>query len=150
MRIRAALPALAGAVALTGTFLLSTPAQAAGGVTIHHVWFDSPGSDNRSNASLNGEWVQIKNTGSTSVSLKGWILKDVSNHRYTFPSVSIGAGRTMKVHTGSGTDTTADKFQHRRAYVWNNTSDTATLTKAGGSKVDSCSWTTRDPSDKYC
>lgn len=119
-------------------------------MTIHHVWFDSPGSDNRSNASLNGEWVQFRNTGSAAVSLKGWVLKDVSNHRYTFPNVKIGAGRTMKVHTGSGTDTTADKYQHRRAYVWNNTSDTATLTKASGSKVDSCSWTTRDPSDKYC
>lgn len=41
-RIRAALPALAGAVALTGT-LLSSPAEAAGGVVIHHVYFDSPG-----------------------------------------------------------------------------------------------------------
>ncbi|MCX4407619.1 lamin tail domain-containing protein [Streptomyces sp. NBC_01340] len=150
MRIRAALPALAGVVALTGTFLLGTPAQAAGGVTIHHVWFDSPGSDNRSNASLNAEWVQIKNTGSGAISLKGWILKDVSNHRYTFPDVKIGAGKTMKVHTGSGRDTAADKYQNRRAYVWNNTSDTATLTKANGSKVDACSWTTRDPSDKYC
>lgn len=67
-RIRAALPALAGAALLTGT-VFSTPAQAAGGVTIYHVWFDSPGSDNRSNASLNGEWVQIKNTGGSAVSL---------------------------------------------------------------------------------
>lgn len=150
MRIRAALPALAGAVALTGTFLLSTPAQAAGGVTIYHVWFDSPGSDNRSNASLNAEWVQIKNTSSASISLKGWILKDVSNHRYTFPNVKIGAHKTMKVHTGSGRDTAGDKYQNRRAYVWNNTSDTAALTKANGGKVDACSWTTRDPSDKYC
>ncbi|MFC3575255.1 lamin tail domain-containing protein [Streptomyces yaanensis] len=150
MRIRAALPALAGAVALMGTALLATPAQAAGGVTIYHVWFDSPGSDNRSNKSLNAEWVQIKNNGSSAVSLKGWVLKDASNHKYTFLNVKIGAHRTMKVHTGRGTDTTADKFQNRRAYVWNNTSDTATLTKANGSKVDSCSWTTRDPSDKYC
>ncbi|MDX3756110.1 lamin tail domain-containing protein [Streptomyces sp. AK02-04a] len=150
MRIRAALPALAGAVALTGTFLLGTPAHAAGGVTIYHVWFDSPGSDNRSNASLNAEWVQIKNTSSTAISLKGWILKDVSNHRYTFPNVKIAAHKTMKVHTGSGRDTAGDTYQNRRAYVWNNTSDTATLTKANGGKVDACSWTTRDPSDKYC
>jgi len=150
MRIRAALPALAGAVALTGTALLATPAQAAGGVTIYHVWFDSPGSDNRSNKSLNAEWVQIKNNGSSAVSLRGWVLKDASNHKYTFLNVKIGAHKTMKVHTGRGTDTTADKYQNRRAYVWNNTSDTATLTKANGSKVDSCSWTTRDPSDKYC
>ncbi|MER6025606.1 lamin tail domain-containing protein [Streptomyces sp. NPDC001851] len=149
VRLRAAVPALAGAALLTGT-LLSTPAQAAGGVQIHHVWFDSPGSDNRSNASLNAEWVQIRNTGGTAVSLNGWVLKDASNHRYVFPNVKIGAGKYMKIHTGRGSDTASDKYQGRRAYVWNNDRDTATLTRASGAKVDSCSWTTRDPSDKYC
>ncbi|MFF1453418.1 lamin tail domain-containing protein [Streptomyces sp. NPDC058274] len=149
MRIRAALPALAGAVALTGTFL-STPAQAAGGVTIYRVYFDSPGTDNRSNASLNAEWVQIKNTSSSTISLKNWTLLDASRHKYTFLDVKIGAGSTKKVRTGSGSDTAANKYQDRGAYVWNNTSDTATLYKSSGTKADSCSWTTRDPSDKYC
>ncbi|MDX3456083.1 lamin tail domain-containing protein [Streptomyces sp. ME02-8801-2C] len=150
MRIRrAALPALAGAVALTGA-VLSTPAEAAGGVVIRHVWFDSPGSDTGSNASLNGEWVEIKNTGSAAISLKGWILKDVANHKYTFANLKIGAGKTMKIHTGQGRDTTVSKFQNRRAYVWNNTSDTAILTRANGAKVDDCKWSTRDPSDKWC
>ncbi|MEU2438571.1 lamin tail domain-containing protein [Streptomyces rubradiris] len=149
VRLRAALPALAGAALLTGT-LLSTPAQAAGGVKIHHVWFDSPGSDNRSNKSLNGEWVQLKNTSGQAVSLKGWVLKDASNHKYVFPNIKIGAGKYLKIHTGSGTNTASDRYQGRRAYVWNNDKDTATLTKANGGKVASCSWTTRDPSDKYC
>jgi hypothetical protein len=149
VRLRAALPALAGAALLTGT-LLSTPAEAAGGVKIHHVWFDSPGSDNRSNKSLNAEWVQLKNTSGSAVSLKGWVLKDASNHKYVFPNVKIGAGKYLKVRTGSGSDTTSDKYQDRRAYVWNNDKDTATLTRASGSKVDTCSWTTRDPSDTYC
>ncbi|MET9447536.1 lamin tail domain-containing protein [Streptomyces cinerochromogenes] len=149
VRIRAALPALAGAALLTGT-LLSTPAEAAGGVSIHHVWFDSPGSDNRSNKSLNAEWVQLRNTSGSAVSLKGWVLKDASHHEYVFPNVRIGAGKYLKIHTGSGSDTASDKYQDRRAYVWNNDKDTATLTRASGSKVDSCSWTTRDPSDKYC
>ncbi|MHC3473023.1 lamin tail domain-containing protein [Streptomyces sp. 7R007] len=149
MRIRAALPALAGAALLTGT-LLSSPAEAAGGVVIYHVWFDSPGSDTGSNASLNAEWVQIKNTSGSAISLKGWVLKDKQNHKYTFKNVKIGAGKYMKIHTGKGTDTASHKYQNRGWYVWNNTSDTATLTKASGTKVDSCSWTTRDPSDKYC
>ncbi|WP_405773298.1 lamin tail domain-containing protein [Streptomyces sp. NBC_01538] len=150
MRIRRlALPALAGAVALTCA-VVSTPAQAAGGVVIRHVWFDSPGSDNRSNASLNGEWVEIKNTSSAAISLRGWVLKDVANHKYPFANLRIGAGKTMKIHTGSGRDTTTSKFQNRRAYVWNNTSDTAILTRANGTKVDDCKWTTSDPSDKWC
>ncbi|MET7614186.1 lamin tail domain-containing protein [Streptomyces seoulensis] len=149
VRLRAALPALAGAALLTGT-VMSTPAQAAGTVQIHRVYFDSPGKDTRSNSSLNGEWVQLKNTSRSAVSLKGWVLKDASNHRYSFPNVKIGAGKYMKIHTGSGRDTTSDKYQGRRAYVWNNTSDTATLTRSNGSKVDTCSWTTRNGSDKYC
>ncbi|MFF4751721.1 lamin tail domain-containing protein [Streptomyces sp. NPDC002514] len=150
MHLRATLPAaLVGAALLTGT-LLSTPAAAAGGVTIHHVWFDSPGSDNGSNASLNAEWVQLKNTSRSAVSVKGWVLKDAANHRYVFPDIRIGAGKTVKVHTGKGRNTASDRYQNRRAYVWNNTSDTATLTRASGAKVDSCSWTTRDPSDKWC
>ncbi|CUW31450.1 MULTISPECIES: lamin tail domain-containing protein [Streptomyces] len=148
-RTRVALPALAGAALLTGT-LLSSPAEAAGGVRIHHVWFDSPGSDNRSNKSLNAEWVQLRNTSGSAVSLKGWVLKDASHHKYVFPNVKIGAGKYLKVRTGSGADTASDKYQDRRAYVWNNDKDTATLTKASGSKVDTCSWTTRDPSDTYC
>ncbi|MFG2886847.1 lamin tail domain-containing protein [Streptomyces sp. NPDC048297] len=149
VRIRTALPALAGAALLTGT-LLSTPAAAAGGVVIHRVWFDSPGKDTGSNTSLNAEWVQIRNTSGSAISLNGWILKDASNHKYVFPNVKIGAGKYLKVHTGRGSDTSSDKYQGRRAYVWNNDKDTATLTKASGTKVDSCSWTTRDPSDKYC
>ncbi|MEV7287442.1 lamin tail domain-containing protein [Streptomyces sp. NPDC093252] len=153
MRIRAALtmPALAltGAAVLTGT-LLTSPAQAAGGVVLNRVWFDSPGSDTGSNSSLNGEWAEIKNTSRSAISLKGWVLKDKSNHKYVFANIKIGAGKTMKIRTGSGDDTSANKYQDRRAYVWNNTSDTATLTKANGSKVDSCSWTTRDASDKKC
>ncbi|MFD4558645.1 lamin tail domain-containing protein [Streptomyces sp. NPDC058469] len=149
MRIRAALPALAGAAILTGT-LLSTPAEAAGGVTIYHVWFDSPGSDHGSNTSLNAEWVQIKNTSRSAISLKGYVLKDVSNHRYTFKNIKIGAGKYIKVHTGTGSDTASNTYQNRGWYVWNNTKDTATLTKSNGSKIDTCSWTTRNPSDKYC
>lgn len=60
--------------------------------------------------------VCAKNTGGSAVSLKGWVLKDASNHKYVFPNVK----------------------------------DTATLTRASGAKVSSCSWTTRDPSDTYC
>ncbi|WP_369392205.1 hypothetical protein AB5J72_34955 [Streptomyces sp. CG1] len=56
----------------------------------------------------------------------------------------------MKIHTGRGTDTATDKHQGRRACVRTNDRDTATLTEANGTRADSCSWTPRDPSDKYC
>ncbi|WP_234306696.1 hypothetical protein [Streptomyces sp. NRRL F-2799] len=64
--------------------------------------------------------------------------------------LKIGAGKYMNIHTGSGSNTASDRRQGRRADVWNNTSNTATLTRSNDSKVDTCSWTTRNGSDKYC
>ncbi|MEV6616181.1 lamin tail domain-containing protein [Streptomyces sp. NPDC051051] len=149
MRIRAALPALAGAAVITGT-LLSSPAQAAGSVHIHQVYYDSPGSDGGSNTSLNGEWVKIKNSTSSTVSLKGWKIKDVTGYTYTFGDVRIAAGSSKKVHTGKGTNTGTDKYWGRSWYVWNNTGDTAKLYRASGAKVDSCSWSSRGSGYTYC
>lgn len=149
MRIRAALPALAGAAVITGT-LLDSPAQAAGSVHIQQVYYDSPGSDGGSNTSLNGEWVKIKNSTSSTVSLKGWKIKDVTGYTYTFGDVRIAAGSSKKVHTGKGTNTGTDKYWGRSWYVWNNTGDTAKLYKASGTKVDSCSWSSRGGGYVYC
>lgn len=57
--------------------------QAAGLLRIYKIYYDSPGSDTRSNTSLNAEYVQVKNSTSRGVSLKGWTVSDASNHRYT-------------------------------------------------------------------
>ncbi|MFM9443555.1 lamin tail domain-containing protein [Streptomyces acidiscabies] len=150
MRVKHLCAALGGAALLFGT-ALSTPAQAAGGgVELYHIWFDSPGKDTRTNASLNAEWVQLKNTSKKAVNVKGWVLKDASNHKYTFKNITVGPGKTVKIHTGSGKDTATDTFQNRKAYVWNNDGDTATLTKANGSKVDTCSWTKKTKDHKWC
>jgi hypothetical protein len=40
-------------------------------VIIYEVYYDSPGSDHGSHASLNAEWIIIKNTRSTTVALNG-------------------------------------------------------------------------------
>ncbi|MDP9868239.1 hypothetical protein J2S55_007505 [Streptosporangium brasiliense] len=44
------------------------------------VYYDSPGSDLRSNASLNGEYVVIKNTTRTAIDLAGWTLRDKTGY----------------------------------------------------------------------
>lgn len=148
MRIRAALPALIGAVALTGTFL-STPAQAAGRVYIYQVYYDSPGSDRGSNSSLNAEWVRIKNSTSSTVNLKNWKIKDKTGYTYTFGNVTMGPGKTKKVHTGKGTNNAYDKYWGRGWYVWNNDGDTAYLYKPSGAKADDCTWGSRGDY-RYC
>ncbi|GAA3757055.1 lamin tail domain-containing protein [Streptomyces tremellae] len=139
-RVRTLSAAAAVSVA-AGVALLPAQAQAAAGsVHLYRIYYDSPGADHGSNASLNAEYVQIRNTTSASVSLKGWTLTDASRHTYTFGAYTLGKGKTVTVHTGKGTNTAANRYQGRSAYVWNNDKDTATLKKSTGAKVDTCSY----------
>ncbi|WP_369374042.1 lamin tail domain-containing protein [Streptomyces sp. cg36] len=141
----------AGAAALAAVAVVPTQAQAASGsVHLYKIYYDSPGTDTRSNASLNGEYVQIRNTTSRAVSLKGWTLTDASNHRYVFGNYTLGKGATVTVHTGKGRNSAAHLYQGRAAYVWNNDKDTATLKKANGSRVDSCSYNSTRVDYKMC
>ncbi|WP_327259880.1 MULTISPECIES: lamin tail domain-containing protein [unclassified Streptomyces] len=151
MRSARTLATAAIATAFTGTVLLPIQAQAASGsVHLYKIYYDSPGKDTRSNASLNGEYVQIKNTTSKAVSLKGWVLVDASNHKYTFGTYTLGKGKTVTIHTGRGKNTATTLYQNRGAYVWNNDKDTATLKKSNGSKADSCSYNSTKVDYKMC
>jgi hypothetical protein len=116
----------------------------------YKIHYDSPGSDRGGNASLNSEYVQIRNTTSQAVNLRGWTLTDASNHRYTFGSFTLGKGKTVTVRTGQATNTTANRYQGRKWYVWNNDKDTATLRKSNGSRVDTCSYNSSRVDYKMC
>jgi hypothetical protein len=146
------LACLITAISATAVTVTAIPAAqaATGSVHLAKIYYNSPGKDTRSNASLNAEWVTITNSTSSARSLTGWTLTDASRHKYTFGSFTLRAGKTVKVHTGSGSDTSANKFQDRRAYVWNNDKDTATLRKSSGTKVDSCSYNNASVSSKTC
>jgi hypothetical protein len=144
----AAVLAVSGAAAVA---LTAAPAQAAtGSVHLYKIYYNSPGSDTRSTASLNAEYVQIRNTTSKAVSLKGWVLSDASSHRYTFTAYTLGAGKTVTVHTGKGTNTTANRYWGSGNYIWNNDKDTATLKKSTGAKVDTCSYNNKKASSTLC
>lgn len=107
-------------------------------VVLGKVQYDSPGRDNGSNRSLNGEWVTVTNTGRSSVNLRGWTLSDESHRTYRF-DLRLAGRSSVRVHTGVGRDNSHDVYQDLRRYVWDN-SDTATLRDARGHKVDSKSW----------
>ena len=79
--LRARTFAAVTAAATSGVLLLPAQAQAAGSVHLYKIYYDSPGSDLRSNTSLNGEYVQIRNTTGAAVNLKGWTLTDAANHK---------------------------------------------------------------------
>ncbi len=129
------------AVAAAGVLAVTAPAQAATPtLRFYAVQYDSPGKDTRSNASLNAEWIQLVNTGSKAVSLKGWKIVDKSK-TYTFGSVTIaGKGGKVTLHTGKGTNTKTSLYWNSGNYVWNNTGDTATLRTSAGKVHDTCTW----------
>ncbi|MFF6868959.1 lamin tail domain-containing protein [Streptomyces sp. NPDC012450] len=148
--LRARTLAALTAAAASGVLLLPTQAQAAGSVHLYKIWYDSPGTDNRSTASLNGEYVQIRNTTGAAVNLRGWTLTDAANHKYTFGNFTLGKGKIVTVRTGRGTNTAANVYQNRGAYVWNNDRDTATLRKSNGASVDTCAYNSTRVDYKWC
>ncbi|MEV4298198.1 lamin tail domain-containing protein [Microbispora rosea] len=156
MRTRAL---LAAAAVAAGVVAVSQPAHAAGtAVRITKIYYDSPGSpDSGVNSSLNGEYVQIKNTTKKAVSLKGWTVRDDterSDHIYTFGSFTLGAGKTVTLRTGRGKNTSTTLYWGRSggtlAYIWNQAKDKAYLRKASGALVDSCAYNSSRQDYKIC
>ncbi|WP_305785112.1 lamin tail domain-containing protein [Symbioplanes lichenis] len=132
----------AAALALGGTLAVSSPASAATPtLRFHGAQYDSPGTDNRSNASLNAEWISLVNTGKKAVNLNGYTVRDKSGRVYKFGKVSIPAkGGRIWLHTGKGTNNAKNRYWNSGNYIWNNTGDTAYLRNASGKQVDTCSW----------
>ncbi|GAA3763574.1 lamin tail domain-containing protein [Streptomyces tremellae] len=141
---------LLGAAVVTASAVL--PAAAAGHAPHHRaphspvvvgaVQYDSPGRDDRSNRSLNGEWVTVSNTGRKPVDLKGWTLAKDGRHVYHFKNVRLAGRSSVRVHTGVGRDTRRDVYQDSRQYIWDN-NDTATLRDSRHRVVDVKHWSGR-------
>lgn len=148
--------AIACAVAVAGGLLVSAQAAQAASpakVRIYKVYYNSPGTDSGSNASLNAEWVALKNYGGTSRDLYGYTVRDRSSHVYKFGHVALKPGKRVYIHTGKGRTATVGGsvhvYQNHTWYVWNNTGDSATLRTRYGTKIDACSWG-RTGAYKYC
>jgi hypothetical protein len=128
-----------------------TSADAGGGVRFTKIQYDSPGADSGSNLSLDAEWFKLTNHGSQSKSLSGWTVRDPQSHVYKFPQgYKLGAGKTVTVHTGSGTTTKLNRFWGQDNYVWNNSADKATLKKGNGTKIDVCKWSSVGSGSTNC
>ncbi len=102
--------------------------------------YDSPGPEDRSNRSLNNEWVEITNHTRTAVNLDGWKLSNKGGETYTFHHYRLDGHATVRIHTGIGRDTNRDLYQDRHNYIWDNRADTATLRNDHRRLVDDTSW----------
>jgi hypothetical protein len=140
------------ALALAAATLVSgaAPAEAASSVRFGKVYYDPPGSDTRTNSQLNAEWIVVKNVATTTKCITGWTVKDVAGHKYTFGSLCLGAGKAVYLHTGTGTNTSGNRYWNQSWYIWNNTGDTAYLRNSAGTLVDTCKYPGGSPGYYAC
>ncbi len=145
-RLLAQLSAAVAIVALAG----ATATAAPGAIRITKIYYDSPGADTGNNSSLNAEWIRLKNTGSRARYLTGWRIRDAAGHVYKFGTFRLRAGYSVKVHTGSGSNTATNRYWGSSGYIWNNDKDTATLKNASGVVIDRCSYNSTAVDYKVC
>ena len=86
--------------------------------------------DDREN--VNGEYLRICNITSLALNVEGYWLSDASGGKWMFPAITIPAGHTVKVHSGTGNNATDPKsqlaiFLGNDRPIWNNRHDRATL-----------------------
>jgi hypothetical protein len=128
-----------GLAAALAALTVAAPGSAA--IRIVKIYFDPPGADTGSNSSLNAEWIRLKNTGTKARALTGWRVHDRGrDHLYTFGTYTLGAGKTVTIHTGNGSNTARNRYWRLDNYVWNNDGDKATLKKPNGTIIDTCSY----------
>jgi hypothetical protein len=131
--------ALVAALAASVLGAVVAPA-ASGAIRITRIYYDSPGSDTRSNASLNAEWVRLRNTGPSTRQLRDWSISDAAGRVYYFDALRLPPGRSVTLHTGDGVDTSSRRYWGSGNYIWNNDEDTATLRRPNGRRADRCSY----------
>jgi hypothetical protein len=144
---------LAASVAICGAALALAPALTAQAapqavrarIAIAEIWYNSPGRDTGSNASLNHEWVELHNNTGRAISLTRWTLRDAARHVYKFGPFTLRAHAYVRIHTGHGANTAANLYWRHSWYIWNNTGDTATLKTPRGTAESRCRYS--DPRD---
>ncbi|WP_435239067.1 lamin tail domain-containing protein [Streptomyces sp. YPW6] len=146
MHARHALTAATTAASVLALGLAATaPAQAAeysSALKIRGVQYDAPGRDSNkcSGGNTKNEYLTIKNySRTTTVNLKGYVVKDAAGNRFTFRSNHmLQPGDYVKLRGNHGTDSDAKNVVYRQNcnFIWNNDKDTIYLYKPSGARAD--------------
>ena len=118
-----------------GAFTITTGGGGGTGqVFINEVLLNEPGSD------VNGEFVELVNTGTAAVDLSGWSLSDSASVRHTFASgTTVAAGKAVVVFGGAAgipSGTPGAVAASTGTLGLSNSGDTVTLKNASGTAVD--------------
>ncbi|GMU01118.1 hypothetical protein KH5H1_52380 [Corallococcus caeni] len=109
-----------------------------GNVFINEVLLNEPGSD------VNGEFVELVNSGTAAVDLSGWTVSDSTGVRHTFASgTSVAAGKAVVVFGGASgipSGTTGAVAASTGTLGLGNSGDTVTLKNSAGTAVDTATF----------
>lgn len=83
---------------------------------------------------LNAEAVVVANLGER-VNLAGWSIADGEGNKFTFPDLTLLASTEVKIHTGSGVNTTTDLYWGQTAARWGARGTVAYLRNPQGELV---------------
>jgi micrococcal nuclease len=110
------------------------PSSGEGGdLSISRVHADAEGNDHENE---NDEYIVFKNSGDSTLDISGWTVKDEADHTYVVPDgVTVEAGATITLYTGSGTDTKTELYWGSDAAIWNNGGDTISVRDDSGTLV---------------
>ena len=117
-----------------GTALVHGESSSDDGITITNANFVAPSPEKEN---LNEEWVEVANNGTIDENLTGWVIQDQQNHTYSFPDFNLKAGATVKIHSGTGSNSDEDLYWNRSTSIWNNDGDLVTLIDTSGIVISS-------------
>lgn len=106
-----------------------------GPVRIAYVQYDAPGDDTEN---LNGEYVSL--VAEERTDLAGWILCEGDGTQYRFPPLTLEAGDSLVIHTGSGMPGGDDLYWNQTSPLLGNSADSVVLKDPAGKTVSSYTW----------
>lgn len=104
------------------------------------VNYDAEGYDSEN---PNGEWIEIKNTGTKSADLRDWRVRYKTATYYDFSqddSTIVPSGRTIKLYMGSGIDSQTEVYWGNDGGILSNSSGNITLQSNYREEVNTFSW----------
>lgn len=119
-------------LALLALAALVPASQAAAAVRVVAVQYHPRGGT--SQAALNREWIELRNTGPTTV-LRGWTIRDAHGNVYRFGPYSFARASQLRIHTGHGRNTVHHRYWGLSHQAWHDHGDTVTLRDATGALV---------------
>lgn len=84
---------------------------------------------------LADEAVLVFNNG-RAVHMEGWTLTDAQDNVYTFPNLFLATGGSVRIYTGTGSNSATELFWGLDAPTWGEPGDVATLRDESGLVID--------------